>query len=81
MDWVVQTMVLEEGQLHVRVPKGGRMDQRFLIDIVVGTWQVVDEVELGGLSDEAFEDVLVVLVSRVVLDAQTVKCGLLSGKS
>jgi hypothetical protein len=57
------------------------VDQRFLIDVVVSSWEVVDEVELGGLSDEAFEDVLVVFVSRIVLDAQTVECGLLSGKS
>lgn len=73
MDWVVQTMVLEEGQLHVGVPKGGGVDQRFLVEVVVSSWQVVDEVELGGLSYEAFEDVLVAFVSRVVLDGQTVK--------
>lgn len=52
MDWIVQTMVLEEGQLHVGVPKGGGVDQRFLIDFVVSSRQVVDEVELGGLSDD-----------------------------
>lgn len=52
MDWIVQTMVLEEGQLHVGVPKGGGVDQRFLIEFVVSSRQVVDEVELGGLSDD-----------------------------